>query len=461
MSLNVFPVRRPRSLGARQKSRWSQALATLASLACLATLFFSGAPTGEAAEPTLGVAAYAKLDAATDWPWWRGPDRNGWTTSGSSVPTTWSDSQNVLWKTPVPGRGHSSPIVVGSRVFLTTADTKQQIHSVLAFDRKSGQKLWQTEVSRGGFPARNHPKNTEATSTLASDGERLFASFYHHDTLEAITLTLDGKIAWRKTAGPFHPKRYEYGYAPSPLLFGDTVIYSAEHDGPSYLTALDRASGAVRWKQDRPANITFSSPVIANVAGRLQLLISGSQKVWSYDPTNGKPLWSVDGTTAATCGTMVWDGDVVIASGGYPTAETIAVKADGSGKVLWRNNQKCYEQSMLATKGHVYGLTDNGVLFCWRVADGKEMWKQRLRGPVSSSPILVGDNIFWANELGTTYVFKANPERYESVAENQLGAESFASPAVSGDRLFLRTATGNGDSRQEFLYCLGSASSKN
>ena len=410
-------------------------------------------PAAAAADPQLGLAPYPKL-TASDWPWWRGPDRNGATPPNTSVPTTWSDSRNVAWKANVPGRGHSSPVAVGERIYLTTADERQQVHSVLAFDGPTGRQLWKTDVSRGGFPARNHPKNTEATSTLACDGERLYASFYHHDTLEAITLTLDGQIAWRKTAGPFHPRRYEYGYAPSPLLFGDTVIYAAEHDGPSYLTALERTTGAVRWKQARKENITFSSPVVARVAGRLQLLLSGAEQVSAYDPANGRPLWTVEGTTAATCGTMVWDGDVVIASGGYPKAETLAVRADGSGQVLWRNNQKCYEQSMLATGGHVYGLTDNGVLFCWRVKDGKEMWKQRLRGPVSASPILVGQNIFWSNELGTTYVFKANPERFESVAENTLGNESFASPAVSGERLYLRTATGHGDSRQEYLHCL-------
>ncbi|MFO0904464.1 MAG: PQQ-binding-like beta-propeller repeat protein [Pirellulales bacterium] len=422
----------------------------------LVVLSFAVLRGAAAADPQLGLAAYPKL-SATDWPWWRGPERNGKTAPTTSVPTAWSDTQNVAWKAPVPGRGHSSPVVVGERVYLTTADERQQVHSVLAFDRDSGRQLWKTDVSRGGFPARNHPKNTEATSTLACDGERLYASFYHHDSLEAITLSLDGQIAWRKTAGPFHPRRYEYGYAPSPLLFGDAVIYSAEHDGPSYLTALDRTTGAVRWKQARKENITFSSPVVASVGGRLQLLLSGANQVSSYDPSNGKPLWSVEGTTAATCGTMVWDGDIVIASGGYPKAETLAVRADGSGQVLWRNNQKCYEQSLLATAGHVYGLTDNGVLFCWRVKDGQEMWKQRLRGPVSSSPILVGQNIFWANELGTTYVFRATPERFESVAENQLGTESFASPAVSGDRLFLRAATGHGESRQEFLYCLKSS----
>ncbi len=402
-----------------------------------------------------GIGDFPKLSAETDWPWWRGPSRNGIAVGSQLVPTKWSETESVIWKTPVPGRGHSSPIVIRDRVFLATADEKQQIQSVLAFDRKSGKSLWKVDVSKGGFPARNHPKNTEASPTLASDGERLFASFFHHETVQATSLNLDGKQVWQKTVGPFNPKRYEYGYAPSPTLYRDTVIISAEYDGESAITALDRKNGQQVWRTPRQSNITFSTPIVAHVAGRDQLLISGADQVASYDPASGKKLWSTQGTTAATCGTMVWDNDIVFASGGYPKAETLAVKADGSGTVLWRNNQKCYEQSMLAYAGFVYGLTDNGVLFCWKGSDGKEMWKQRLQGPVSSSPVMAGGNIYQANERGVCYVFKPNPEKFEPVAENQLGDEAFPSPAVVGNQIFIRTAKGSGGNRQEFLFCLG------
>lgn len=425
--------------------RWGLALGWLA---------WCGAQTA-AAEREKGIGDFPKLSAERDWPWWRGPNRDGHAAPKQNVPLQWSDTKNVKWKTPVPGRGHSSPIVVGDRVYLTTADMKQQIHSVLAFDRATGKPAWKTEVSRGGFPARNHPKNTEATPTIACDGERLFATFFHHEKVELFALSLDGKILWQQIAGPFNPRRYEYGYAPSPMLYRDSVIVAGEYDGEGFLTGLDRKSGKSLWRAARPTNITFSSPVVTHVGGRDQLLLSGADQVASYDPASGKPLWSAPGTTAATCGTMVWDGEILFASGGYPKAETLAVKGDGSGTVLWRNNQKCYEQSMLATGGHLYGLTDNGVLFCWRGSDGQEKWKRRLQGPVSSSPVLVGDHILWANELGTTYVFRANPEALELVAENKLGDESFASPAVCGGRIYLRTAVGTGDKRQEFLYCLG------
>ena len=405
-----------------------------------------------------GIADFPKLSATSDWPWWRGPSRNGHADQ-TPVPTTLSETDNVVWKVPVPGRGHSSPIVVRDRVFLTTADQIKKIHYVVAFDRGSGKQLWQVEVNQGGFPAKNHPKNTEATTTIASDGERLFATFYHHDQVEAIALDFEGQVIWRKEVCRFRPRTYEYGYAPSPVIYQSTVIISAEYDGDSFLTALDQKNGERVWREPRPKMITFSTPVIAHVGGMDQLLISGAQKVASYNPGTGKPLWSTDGTTFATCGTMVWDGDIVFASGGYPKPETLAVKADGSGTVLWRNSQKCYEQSLLAHDGYVFGLTDNGIMFCWRGHDGKEMWKERLKGPVSASPVLANGHIYWANELGTLYVFRPNPTKFDLVAENQIGNDSFPSPAICGGQVFLRVASRGDNSRQEWLYCFANRNS--
>ena len=292
------------------------------------------------------IAEFPKLSAQRDWPWWRGPTRNG--IAVGAAPTKFAIG-DALWKTPVPGRGHSSPIVVGDRVFLTTADMQQKRQLALAYDRRTGRQLWQVEISRGGFPARNHPKNTEATPTIACDGERLFVTFFHHEKIEATALDLDGNKLWQKTAGPFNPRKYEYGYAPSPQLYRGSVIVAGEYDGQSFLVALDRASGDELWRTARPNNISFSSPVIGNVSGRDQLLISGADHVASYDPATGKQLWNTPGTTQATCGTLVWEKDIVFASGGYPKSETLAIQGDGS-RVLWKNNQNLYEQSLLGQR---------------------------------------------------------------------------------------------------------------
>ena len=424
----------------------------LVATVCLTLL--SLVAVGRTADFERGIGDFPKLSADRDWPWWRGPSRNG-IAAEQSVPTKFSDKENVVWKTPVPGRGHSSPIVVAEKIFLATADESSKVHSVVAFDRKNGKQLWKKDVSKGGFPGRNHAKNTEATPTVACDGDKLFATFFHHETVQCTALDLNGKQVWQKTVGPFNPKMFQYGYAPSPTLYLGSVIISAEYDGESAITALDRQTGKQLWRTKRQSSITFSTPLVAHVAGKDQLLVSGGNKVASYDPATGKELWTTPGTTAATCGTMVWDGDIVIASGGYPKPETIAIKADGSGTVLWKNGQKCYEQSMLTHNGYVYALTDVGVMYCWRASDGNEMWTQRLAGPVSSSPVLVGGHIYWANEAGTWYVFKPNPEKFELVQENQLGEEAFPSPAAAGNQLFIRTATRAAGKRQEWLYCFG------
>lgn len=400
-------------------------------------------------------SALKDIDVKNEWPWWRGASRDGKTTDATAIPTTFSETENVIWKTTVPGRGHGSPIVIQSLVIIPTADDQQQIHSVVAYDRITGKQVWKRDLNQGGFPARNHPKNTEASSTLASDGTLIFATFFHHKTVEVYALSLTGDVAWKKVAGDFDPKMYEYGYAPSPVLYQDMVIVTAEYDGDSFIKAFRRQNGEEVWAIKRPKSISFSSPVIANVAGRTQLMLSGHQFVSSYDPNDGTQLWSVMGTTFATCGTMVWDGNNVYASGGFPKAETIGVVADGSKKILWRNNKKCYEQSMLAHDGYVYALTDNGIAYCWDGQTGEQKWEKRLQGPVSASPVLLGDKILWANEGGSFFVWRASPEKFELLAENTLGDESFASPAVAGGQLFLRVAKQEAGKRQEYLFCIG------
>jgi hypothetical protein len=145
----------------------------------------------------------------------------------------------------------------------------------------------------------------------------------------------------------------------------------------------------------------------------------------------------------------------VYASGGYPKKETVAVRADGSGTILWTNTVKCYEQSMLIHEGHLYAVDDGGVAYCWHAKSGREMWRSRLRGPVSASPILVGDTIYASNEKGTTFVFKADPSSFKAVGQNQLGTVSFATPTVVDNRIYLRVADGQGGNTKETLYAIG------
>ena len=391
---------------------------------------------------------------AKDWTQWRGPNHNNVAETGQGVPTEWSETKNVIWKADVPGRGHASPVITGNTIVLSTADDRSQTQAVIAFDRKSGKQVWMTPISQGGFPPA-HDKNTHASATPATDGTRIFVTFCHHEKVEAVALDMKGKILWRKDVGGFRPKQYEYGYAASPTLYKDKLIISADCDTIAWVKALKISDGSIAWEQPREKMLNWSSPIVASISGRDQLLLSGTHQIASYDPATGKPLWSTPCLTMATCGTCIWEDNLIFASGGYPDPETVAVKADGSG-VAWKNRVKCYEQSMVVDHGYLYAFDDNGVAYCWNAVTGKELWKQRLGGPVSASPLLVGDTIFATNEAGTTWAFKANPNKYEELAENQLGDSAFASMAAVDSQLFIRTARGDGAGRKETLYCIGS-----
>jgi outer membrane protein assembly factor BamB len=391
--------------------------------------------------------------ANREWWTWRGPTGNSIAAAGSSAPTSY-EKERIVWATPVAGRGHSSPIVAGNSIYLTTADKAAGTQSVLAFSRKDGKPLWSQVAHQGGLPKDNHAKNTEASPSVAFDGERIIASFYNSSAIWLSAISAAGKPLWQKSVGAYNPLLFKYGYAASPTLYGDTVIVAADYDGQSFLAAHDRATGNQVWKVPRKAGTSFSSPIVANVSGRDQLLITGNETISSYDPSNGQTLWSANALAMATCGTVVWDGDFVFASGGYPKSETACVRADGSGQVIWSNNQKCYEQSMLAVGGFVYAVTDAGVAYCWRGSDGETMWRQRLGGDYSSSPVLVGDVIHVFNEQGQGFAFKANPEQFESVGGGKIADDVFPTPSIVGDTMYMRLANQQSGVRQEYLVSL-------
>jgi outer membrane protein assembly factor BamB len=433
--------------------RTIRTLATTLILSMTSVLPALAAPGEQQAE----LADFPKLSAERDWPWWRGPGRNGIApdVANAKPPTQWSETENVLWKAEVPGRGHASPIIVAGRVYLATADELAQTQSVVAFDAETGKQLWKTDMNKGGLPGKIHEKNTHASPTVACDGEKLYTLTNHHTAVHLTALDLTGKVLWDIKAADFDSPMYPFGYAPSPVLYRDKVLVAAESDGERSLIAFDRTAGKELWRTRLATHTSYSTPSIARAAGKDQIVMSGGDRITAFDPETGKQTWSAPGTAAATCGTAVWEGDIVIASGGYPKSNTSAIKADGSGKVLWSVPQKLYEPSLLAYQGQVFGFTGNGMMYCWRIADGKEMWKQRLQGPVSASAIVAGGHIYWANERGVLYVFKASGEKFELVAENKLGEESMASPAIVGGKLFLRVASGRGQNRKETLYCIG------
>ncbi|QDT69593.1 outer membrane biogenesis protein BamB [Planctomycetes bacterium MalM25] len=398
------------------------------------------------------LAAYEP--GADDWPGWRGPMRNGETAS-PPPPSSWSETENVVWKVPVPGRGHASPVVVGDLIFLSTAEESEERQLVVAYDRATGEELWRTTLHEGGFPAARdvHQKATDANGTVVCDGERVYIAHLNSDSIIASAVDLEGEIVWQKELGAFSSK---FGYAPSPALHGPYVIFAADNWGGGYLAAVGRETGDIAWRKKRSMSSTYSSPVVARVAGSDQLLISGDDQIVSYDPATGEENWSCRGTSEATCGTMVWSDNLVFASGGHPGRQTLAVRADGSGEVLWSNRTKIYEPSLLVVGNELYGTSDKGIIYCWDCLTGEERWKQRVGGSFSASPILCDDRIYAQKASGEMLVFRATAEKYDEVASNRLGEETLASPALCGGRLYLRVASWEGDNRQEHLYCLGS-----
>lgn len=383
-----------------------------------------------------------------DWPGWRGPYHDGISTE--SVPTEWSESHNVVWKSKLPGRGHASPVVVGDQIFLATADDRAQTQSVLAVDRRTGKWRWQTEILEGAFESELHAENSHASSTIACDGTRLFVTFLNDRRIWCSALSLEGEELWRQDVGGFRSK---FGYSASPLVYQSLVILAADHADGGFIAALDRGTGNIVWRRRRPAAASYASPRVVTLGGIEQVVICGCDQVMSYNPQTGAELWSVQGTTEATVGTPVVSGELVIVSGGYPGAETVAL--DGTGKVAWRVREKCYVPSLLATDGFLYLMQDDGIARCLEAATGKERWKHRVGGKFRASPTRIGDYIYATDMAGRTVVYRVNPDKFELVSESTLGTEGFASPAVSQGQLFLRIGDDSRGRREEFLYCIG------
>lgn len=387
-----------------------------------------------------------------DWPWWRGQTVNGFAAAGEKPPTKWSKTENVVWKVKTPGRGHASPTVVGDRVYLPTADEGAETRSVLCFDRATGEKIWERELHRGGMEKKGNKKSSQASSSIACDGERLFVNFLHEGSMVTSALGLDGKILWQKKVIEFATHQ---GFGSSPALYRHLLYVTADSKHGGLIAALDRSTGEIVWKDGRPKQPNYASAVVLKVAGREQVLISGCDLVAGYEPLTGRKLWEVEGSTTECVTTMVTDGERVFVSGGYPKNHVQAIAADGSGKTAWENTARVYVPSMLVRDGSLFAVQDGGVAMCWKSGTGEKLWEQRLGGTFSASLILVGDAIWATNEAGQTFIYEATPQGYRAIAENKLGDEVFATPVVCGNRIYHRVAELADGKRQEYLYCLG------
>jgi len=210
---------------------------------------------------------------AQDWPQWRGPTGDNHAADGATAPVTWGENNNLDWMVPVPGRGHSSPTVIGDRIYLTTADTQQQTQSLLIYNRLTGEKLAEEVAHREGLTVKLHPHNTFASPTVASDGQRVFALFHNQDAAWVTAFDLDGEQLWQQRAIGFLPKKFVFGFGSSPVVVKGKVIVASEYDGAeSGIVALDAATGKQSWKAERPKSLSYSTPALALRGGQRYLI---------------------------------------------------------------------------------------------------------------------------------------------------------------------------------------------
>ncbi len=391
---------------------------------------------------------------AADWPWWRGPNRDGIADPDQKPPTTFSETENVRWVAEVSGRGHGSPIVAGGRVYLAAADEAREKQWVLCYDRATGKRVWRTLIHEGGFPKKINKKASSASSSVASDGERLFINFLHDGAVYTTALDLEGKQLWQTKITDYV---LHQGYGSSPAIYESLVIVSADNKAGGALCGLDRKTGKEIWRVERPEMPNYPSPIILKAAGKEQLILTGCERISSFEPMTGRKLWEVEGATTECVTSTVTDGTHVYSSGGYPKNHVSAVKADGSGELVWENKSRVYVPSMYLREGHLYGMMDAGVLVCWKSDTGERRWRHRMGSPFTASPVPVGNLVFAPSETGVFYVVEATPEGAKTIAENQLGDQIYATPVIVDGQIFVRAAHDeDGGARVEKLYCLES-----
>ena len=376
---------------------------------------------------------------AEDWPAWRGALGDG-TVSDPKAPVDWKLPENLVWKTPIKGKGHASPIIIGDRIYVVAVIEETETRELLCLDRKSGKELWRKVVLESTLE-RVHRLNSRASSTPTSDGERIYLSFLDKKHMFVAAYDLDGNKLWEVRPGVFSSI---HGYCSSPVLWKDKVIVNGDHDGPGYLVALGKKTGKTIWKTDRPNNTrSYCTPLLRTIEGRNQLILSGSLCVASYDPDTGKQHWISDGPTQQYVASLVYNGDLLFMTCGFPKRFMQAIRPDGSGNVtkthvVWQTTKGCsYVPSPVAIGPYFIVVADNGVTSCLVAKTGERLWMERLKGGHSASLLKANGLVYFLSDQGIMTVVKPGPT-FEIVAENVVGEKTFATPAFSNGRLYVR-----------------------
>ncbi|HEX7861728.1 MAG TPA: PQQ-binding-like beta-propeller repeat protein [Verrucomicrobiae bacterium] len=394
---------------------------------------------------------------AENWPFWRGPSRQG-ISSETGLPLNWSAESNVVWKAPVPGEAWSSPIVYGDQVFVTTTTESGVNCHVIAFDRQTGQPQWNKKVFEQ-TPRKKEQRNSYATPTPATDGERVYAVF--GDGSVVALSAKNGDIHWEHREVNFYS---QHGLGSSPILHGDLLIMPFDHSSTgenkrigwqipwdqSFLLAFDKKTGEARWKAMRgQSRIAHVTPNIMEHHGR-EILVSGAgDVVQGFDLQNGKRLWSVYSQGEGVVPSIVVGGGLVYSVSGFekPTIRAVRPPADtGEPSIVWEQKKSVpMIPSLIFHDQHLYGITEGGVAICLKSADGEIVWQERIGGNHSASPVMAEGRIYFTNEEGESTIIEASPT-FKVLAKNSLKEKTQASMAVSQKQVFIRTA--------QHLFCI-------
>lgn len=400
----------------------------------------------------LVLMSVARAGQAENWTRFRGGNGTG-ISALRGLPTTWSPGE-YDWNIELPGEGHSSPVIWGNRLFVTSAIDRGAVRSLFCIDTDTGRTLWSRET---GFDrSRKHAKSSWASGTPATDGRHVYVAFADGQSYTLTAYDFDGNLTWRRNLGRFES---QHGHGVSPILFEDMVIIPNDQDGPSSVIALDKQTGQTRWSRLRPAKradvngdrvqeTAYSTPILVTDGDRPQLIVvSGATGVTSLDPYTGDKHWSTPALPMRTVASPAYaDGLVFVTcgSGGTGGALLQAVKtaldepADGS-RIAWtRKRMLPYVPTPIAYQGHLYLIGDNGVASCVRISDGKNIWTERIGGNYSGSPVCVDGKIYTISEKGDVVCLAASPE-YKLYGTTALGDSSHATPAVADGRIYFRT----------------------
>ncbi len=386
----------------------------------------------------VALSLVSRLSSAADWPEFRGATQQGHSTE-TGLPLTWSESEHIAWKTDIAGLGWSSPAIVGSQIWLTTALDDGHSLRALRLNLATGRIEKDIEVFALEEPGPVHSKNSHASPTPLIQGDHVYVHYGKHGTA---CLTRDGEIVWKSQLAYNH----RHGPGGSPVLFEDRLIINCDGTDTQYVVALDKTTGKEIWKQLRgEASMAYSTPTLVNVNGRPQLISCGGEWTMAYEPGNGKELWRFRYPGGySNVPRPVTAFGLTYVSSCYNTATLYALKLGGAGElaeshIAWQITKGAPRNSSpLIVGDEFYMVSDNGVITCLDAKTGEQHWQERLGGDCSASPLFADGRIYITNETGSTKVI-APGKTFQELSLNELPGRTLASLSTADGAIFLRT----------------------